>query len=133
MEFIQELEILQRMESNRYTGKEGTEDGHRPTQHCSSDGTHYKNKELHAALQAQKTGESIWTVFCPATHRHIYTVFESIMIDTYAAMDTLPALYNQRGGESIDTYLDGYDNDQNISVFCFLMHFAHTEGKELNL
>lgn len=83
------------------------------------------NKELHAALQAQKTGERMWTVFCPATHRHIYPVFESIIIDTYATMDTLPALYNQRGGDSIYTYLDGY-----LQCFTNIKNSAHNHLRE---
>lgn len=103
------------MRSNEYIGKEGTDDGDRPLKHCND--KKKTNKKLHKVLIAQPKGQRVWTAFAPENHRHIYPVFETILIDAYELnQPVLPELFNDMSGESIDSHVKNY----KIEVFSHL-------------
>lgn len=132
-EFVKELSILQRMQSNLYTGKEGTSDGHRPTQHTTYKDDSKKNKQLREDVAKLPKGQRIWTTFAPPNHRHIYPVFQTIIIDSYKANPHLPDQYNEMSGESIENHVTNYSTRHNTSVFCYLMNIAHENGTTFKL
>lgn len=129
--FVAELEVLQRMQSNRYAGRDGSqEECYRPQQHTSGIS---QNKKLSKMLNSEPKGKRIWTTFIPEKHRHIYGVFETIIIDSYALHGALPILCNEKSDDAIDSHVKNYDTKQNTSVFCYLMQLAHTKGKTWKL
>lgn len=120
------------MRSNEYIGKEGTDDGDRPLQHCND--KKRSNKKLYKVLNAQPKGQRIWTAFAPENHRHIYPVFETILIDAYELnQPVLPELFNDMSGESIDSHVKNYNTTHNTLVMVYLMNLAHTKGKTIKL
>lgn len=86
------------------------------------------NKMLQDTVNALPKGQRIWTTFIPENHRHIYPVFETVIIDSYAVHNALPDLYNEMSGESVDCNVKNYDTTHNTRVLCYLIHLAHTKG-----